>query len=46
MARVRIGTSGWHYDSWRGLSFPKGLPLKDQLHLRLDPKKPVDVEPS
>jgi len=80
MARVLIGTSGWHYDSWRGRFFPKGLPLKDQLpydasqfcstelngvfyrtpsldavrawrapaglRLRLDPKKPVDVDPS
>jgi uncharacterized protein YecE (DUF72 family) len=31
MARVLIGTSGWHYDSWRGSFFPKGLPLKSQL---------------
>ncbi|MFG3591388.1 DUF72 domain-containing protein [Bradyrhizobium sp. RDI18] len=31
MPRVLIGTSGWHYDSWRGPFFPKGLPLKDQL---------------
>src|SRR5690242_7610584 len=31
MARVLIGTSGWHYDSWRGPFFPKGLPLKRQL---------------
>jgi uncharacterized protein YecE (DUF72 family) len=31
MARVVIGTSGWHYDSWRGPFFPKGLPLKKQL---------------
>ena len=29
--RILIGTSGWHYDSWRGPFFPKGLPLKDQL---------------
>jgi uncharacterized protein YecE (DUF72 family) len=26
-----IGTSGWHYDSWRGPFFPKGLPARDQL---------------
>jgi uncharacterized protein YecE (DUF72 family) len=32
MARILIGTSGWHYDSWRGPFFPKGLPLKKQLH--------------
>ena len=31
MARVLIGTSGWHYDSWRGPFFPKGLPLRSQL---------------
>src|SRR6266576_380552 len=31
MARILIGTSGWHYDSWRGPFFPKGLPLKNQL---------------
>jgi uncharacterized protein YecE (DUF72 family) len=31
MARVFIGTSGWHYDSWKGPFFPKGLPLKAQL---------------
>jgi uncharacterized protein YecE (DUF72 family) len=31
MTRVLIGTSGWHYDSWRGPFFPKGLRGKDQL---------------
>lgn len=31
MARVLIGTSGWHYESWRGPFFPNGLPLKKQL---------------
>jgi hypothetical protein len=31
MARVIIGTSGWHYGSWRGPFFPVGLPLKAQL---------------
>jgi uncharacterized protein YecE (DUF72 family) len=34
MARVLIGTSGWHYDSWRGPFFPKGLPLKSQLQFQ------------
>jgi uncharacterized protein YecE (DUF72 family) len=23
---VRIGTSGWYYDHWKGLFYPKGLP--------------------
>ena len=31
MARILIGTSGWHYDSWRGPFFPPDLPLKQQL---------------
>jgi uncharacterized protein YecE (DUF72 family) len=31
MAHVLIGTSGWHYDSWRGPFYPKGLPIKNQL---------------
>jgi uncharacterized protein YecE (DUF72 family) len=31
MACVRIGTSGWHYSSWRGPFFPDDLRLKDQL---------------
>ena len=31
MARILIGTSGWHYDSWRGPFFPKGLPPRNQL---------------
>jgi len=31
MARIRIGTSGWHYQSWRGPFFPEGLMVKHQL---------------
>jgi uncharacterized protein YecE (DUF72 family) len=31
MARILIGTSGWHYDSWRGPFYPAGLPVKAQL---------------
>jgi uncharacterized protein YecE (DUF72 family) len=31
MAETRIGTSGWHYASWRGPFFPEKLRLKDQL---------------
>lgn len=29
--QLRIGTSGWHYNSWRGPFFPDGLGLKHQL---------------
>jgi uncharacterized protein YecE (DUF72 family) len=31
MASIRIGTSGWHYDSWRGPFFPPNLMVKHQL---------------
>jgi uncharacterized protein YecE (DUF72 family) len=31
MSRLLIGTSGWHYQSWRGPFFPDRLPLKMQL---------------
>jgi uncharacterized protein YecE (DUF72 family) len=31
MARVVVGTSGWHYASWRGPFFPDKLLLKHQL---------------
>jgi uncharacterized protein YecE (DUF72 family) len=31
MPRVLIGTSGWHYDSWRGPFYPQGVTLKNQL---------------
>jgi uncharacterized protein YecE (DUF72 family) len=31
MPRILIGTSGWHYGSWRGPFFPDGLPVKAQL---------------
>jgi uncharacterized protein YecE (DUF72 family) len=32
MARVIVGTSGWHYASWRGPFFPDKLLRKHQLH--------------
>jgi uncharacterized protein YecE (DUF72 family) len=31
MPVVLIGTSGWHYGSWRGPFFPDRLPIKHQL---------------
>jgi uncharacterized protein YecE (DUF72 family) len=31
MSKVLIGTSGWHYDSWRGPFFPPELPKKSHL---------------
>ena len=31
MAKLLIGTSGWHYASWRGPFFPPGVRAKDQL---------------
>jgi uncharacterized protein YecE (DUF72 family) len=31
MAQVRIGTSGWDYDSWRGNFYPERLPKRRRL---------------
>jgi uncharacterized protein YecE (DUF72 family) len=31
MADILIGTSGWHYQSWKGPFFPRELKLKDRL---------------
>lgn len=31
MAAVRIGTSGWSYDHWRGAFYPEGTPAADRL---------------
>ncbi|HVT55941.1 MAG TPA: DUF72 domain-containing protein [Xanthobacteraceae bacterium] len=31
MSEIRIGTSGWHYASWRGPFFPDYVPKKDWL---------------
>jgi hypothetical protein len=28
---MRIGISGWRYPGWRGVSYPKGLPQKNEL---------------
>lgn len=30
-AELRVGTSGWHYDSWFGPFYPEGLKKKDAL---------------
>ncbi len=31
MSEIRIGTSGWSYQSWRGPFFPKEVKIKDHL---------------
>jgi uncharacterized protein YecE (DUF72 family) len=31
MSRIRIGTSGWTYDGWRGPFYPETLPKKEWL---------------
>jgi uncharacterized protein YecE (DUF72 family) len=31
MSQVRIGTSGWTYDSWRGPVYPQGVPDAQRL---------------
>lgn len=30
-ANIRIGTSGWYYDHWKGIFYPSGLPRKKWL---------------
>jgi uncharacterized protein YecE (DUF72 family) len=30
-ARIRIGISGWRYEPWRGVFYPKGLPQRREL---------------
>lgn len=32
MARIRIGISGWRYQPWRGVFYPKDLVQRDELH--------------
>ena len=31
MGRIRIGISGWRYDGWRGVYYPRGLPHRREL---------------
>lgn len=31
MGKIRIGTSGWSYDHWRGRFYPKDLPRRNEL---------------
>jgi len=31
MGRIRIGVSGWNYDSWRGDFYPDDLPRREEL---------------
>lgn len=31
MSKVRIGISGWHYEPWRGVFYPKALPADQEL---------------
>src|SRR5215472_13420194 len=31
MAEIRIGTSGWHYQHWRGPFYPADLPASNML---------------
>lgn len=31
MGEIRVGTSGWSYESWRGDFYPDGLPRREEL---------------
>lgn len=40
---VHIGTSGWHYDHWKGPFYPKGLPADDLLAYYADHFQTVEI---
>ncbi len=40
---VHIGTSGWHYDHWKGPFYPKGLPAEDLLAYYADHFQTVEI---
>jgi uncharacterized protein YecE (DUF72 family) len=40
---VRIGISGWRYDRWRGVFYPKGLRQKDELAFAAETFPSIEV---
>jgi uncharacterized protein YecE (DUF72 family) len=43
-ARIRIGTSGWSYDHWRGVFYPEGLPSSERLAFYASRFETVEVD--
>lgn len=46
MARYWIGTSGWHYEHWRGVFYPEGLPSRDWLSYYAERFPTVEINAS
>ncbi len=43
---IRIGTSGWHYNHWRGAFYPEGLPASRMLEYYLGRFDTVEINNS
>ena len=43
-ARIRIGTSGWSYDHWRGVFYPEGLPAAQRLEYYASKFRTVEID--
>ena len=44
--RIHIGTSGWHYEHWRGPFYPEGIAAKDMLAFYAEHFSTVEVNNS
>jgi len=44
--RIRVGTSGWSYEDWRGVVYPEHPRPKDQLHFMADYFEALEVNSS
>ena len=42
-ADVRIGISGWRYESWRGVFYPEGLAQKSELRFASRKVRTVEI---
>lgn len=43
MSSIHVGTSGWHYDGWRGPFYPDSLPAEDQLAYYSERLRAVEI---
>jgi uncharacterized protein YecE (DUF72 family) len=43
---IRIGTSGWHYNHWRGPFYPEGLPAAGMLEFYVERFNTVEINNS
>jgi uncharacterized protein YecE (DUF72 family) len=43
---LRIGISGWRYEPWRGVFYPKGLPQRSELHFASSMMRSVEINGS